>query len=114
MRLFRYSLNDLEQSYVLRFDYGAGSTSGNHCIGRTLISVLEEGVSVPEGRETFAAQRIKDIVIKRLASKKLGPKTRAAVNSNYGHYIIKNRVEWIIYCRSNGWNIFSTIPWKED
>jgi hypothetical protein len=108
--LIKFELTAEEKLFLLRGNYGAETTSANRTIGRYIVAVCEEGISITEGRECFATQKMKDAVIERLSeSKRVGIHTKRALGSNYTHYVIKCKIGFISFCRNAPYDIKSML-----
>lgn len=91
-----YNITDERKRRLLTADYGADSRISNNTIGKTIIAVCEEGIEIPEDRKTFANQRLKNLVVKRLLNNpRIGKKTKKAATSHYGHQSIMYEI-WLM------------------
>lgn len=84
----QYSLTEKEKETILKDGVGADSRSANRTIAKALIEALEEGVTLPEGRESFAPQQIKKKVSEKIANNPRCHRARKEMASNYVHYRI--------------------------
>ncbi len=108
--LIKFDLTEEEKQELLCTDYGAETWGANRTIGRSVIAVCTEGITISEGRECFATQKMKDAVIKRLSdNKRVGSHTRRALASNYTHYVVKCKIGLMAYYRNAPYDIKSML-----
>lgn len=101
-RLIQYPVSDVNRRWLMKVDWGTGSKSGNHSVGRAIIAALEDGVKIAEGREAFVTQKIKNKVMSSIwENRRLGARTRAIVASNHAHYLITQQISLFIYFYEN-------------
>lgn len=108
--LIKFDLTEEEKQELLYTDYGAETWGANRTIGRNVIAICTEGISIAEGRECFVAQKMKDAVVKRLSdNKRVGSNTKRAMASNYTHYVIKCKIGLISFYRNAPYDIKSML-----
>jgi hypothetical protein len=100
-KLFNFILSEKEINYIIKDDYCTNSKSGNQSIGKTIVFALQEGVYLPESRNTFLPEMLKTKVIKNLSeNKRLGKSVRMSLGSNATHVAIFQTIRFIVGMRN--------------
>jgi hypothetical protein len=98
--LIQFSLTDEQKQSIHGMKY-CDSPSANRVIARAVESVLEEGVFVTRGRETFADTAIKREVWKRVFSNKRAKRAHRECSHHYTHYA----VSYVVGAVRRGWAV---------
>ena len=96
-----YELNKEEIKLFLSANYGIDSRSGNNSIGKEIVNVINS-LSISKDRETFFAQKVKDVTIKNLSkNKRLGDAIKLGISDNFVHQMILYEIRLFLFYRKN-------------